>query len=294
MKMNLIANDDRSQNQETILQRMVLPSLLQDKLPRGRVLYKALSKDPRQFYYLYLPQAKYSRTSLFVSIHGVKRMAKEHADAFATFAEHYGVALVVPVFPADRFSDYQRLGVSKKSLRADETLHDILEEVSMLTAINTDQLFMFGYSGGGQFVHRYAMAYPERVKRIVVAAPGWYTFPDQALKYPYGIANTRKISGHAFDPASFLTVPSCVVVGEKDIRRDAELRKGENIDNRQGNNRLERGKAWVRVMKKSAETYSLDTQFDFRILPDCGHSFLKCMHRGGMGKIVFEFLFSDR
>ncbi len=291
MEMSLITNDNKSPNQESATQRMVLPSLLQEKLPRGRVLYKTLAKDYRQFYYLYLPRAKYSRTSLLVSIHGIKRMANEHIDAFAIFAERYGVALVVPVFPADRFSDYQRLGVSKKSLRADRTLHDILEEVSVLTAINTDQLFMFGYSGGGQFVHRYAMAYPERVNRIVVAAPGWYTFPDLSLKYPYGIASTRKISGRAFEPARFLTVPSCVVVGEKDIHRDSELRKGKNIDKQQGRNRLERGKSWIRVMSKYAETYHLDTEFDFKVLPASGHSFINCIQHGGMGEIVFNFLF---
>ncbi|MEA3363687.1 MAG: hypothetical protein U9Q61_10535 [Thermodesulfobacteriota bacterium] len=292
--MYLTADQNVTQNRESDMQRMVLPSLLQEKLPRGRVLYRSLAKDPGQFYYLYLPQAEYSRTSLFVSIHGVKRMAKEHADAFATFAERYGVVLVAPVFPADRFPDYQRLGVNKKSLRADHALHDIFEEVSMLTAINTDQLFMFGYSGGGQFVHRYAMAYPEKVKRIVVAAPGWYTFPDQERKYPYGIAKTRKISGHGFDPARFLTIPSCVVVGENDTHRDNELRKGNKIDRQQGENRLERGKSWIRVMKKCAETYHLDTEFNFQVLPDSGHSFLKCMDRGGMGKLVFEFLFGGR
>lgn len=292
--MYLIADQYVPQQKDNVTQDPILPSLVFAKLPRGRVLCQTLLTDSKQAYYLYLPRANYSRTSLFVSIHGINRMAKEHVDAFVVFAERYGVAVVAPVFPANRFSDYQRLGVRKKSLRADHALHNILEEVSMLTSISSDQLFMFGYSGGGQFVHRYAMAYPERVKRIVVAASGWYTLPDQDLKYPYGIANTRKISGIPFDPARFLTIPSCVVVGEKDICRDSKLRKTKKIDNRQGRNRLERGKLWIRIMKESAETYHLDTEFDFQVLPDSGHSFIKCMHRGGMGEIIFKFLYGDR
>jgi pimeloyl-ACP methyl ester carboxylesterase len=111
-------------------------------------------------------------------------MAKDHALKFASFAERYGVVLVAPLFPKDRFGDYQRLGRNGRGERADQALNRILTEVGFLTGANIDKLYMFGYSGGGQFVHRYAMAYPQRTARIVVAAAGWYTFPDSAVNYP--------------------------------------------------------------------------------------------------------------
>jgi poly(3-hydroxybutyrate) depolymerase len=257
----------------------------------GTVLTRNLIHEPTQRYYLYVPRGGGAVKSVFVTVHGVKRMAKDHALKFASFAERYGVVLVAPLFPKDRFGDYQRLGRNGRGERADQALNRILTEVGFLTGANIDKLYMFGYSGGGQFVHRYAMAYPQRTARIVVAAAGWYTFPDSAVNYPKGIKRVKGLKDIRFDPTQFLSVPACVVVGEKDIQRDLELKKSNKIDQQQGTNRVERGRAWVEAMSTAAKTYHLDTSYDFKVLSGCRHSFTKCMKRGKMGKRVFRFLF---
>ncbi len=156
---------------------------------------------------------------------------------------------------------------------------------------NTDSLYMFGYSGGGQFVHRYAMAYPQNVARIVVAAAGWYTFPDSNVNYPRGIKNAKGLRHITFSPSRFLSIPACVIVGKRDKHRDVELNKSERIDNQQGLNRLERGRAWIQAMTDAARASDLDTEYVFKVLPSCNHSYLKCMHRGRMGEHVVNFLF---
>ena len=124
-----------------------------------------------------------------------------------------------------------------------------------------------------------------------MAAAGWYTFPDPILDYPIGI---KKIPNHRevhFELIRILSVPACVLVGEKDTIRDRELRKSIQIDQRQGVNRLERGKRWFKAMTASARAYDLNTVFDFQVLPNSGHSFAECMHNGTMGARVFKFLF---
>lgn len=263
-------------------------------LPRvGTVLTRRLINDPKQQYYLFVPRGWKSGSSVFVTVHGVKRMAKEHADEFACFAERYGVILVAPLFPKDRFCDYQRLGREGRGERADHALNRILAEVRLLTGADINRLYMFGYSGGGQFVHRYALAYPERTARIVIAAAGWYTFPDQNRNYPRGIKKARGLPDIHFDPGEFLSVSTCVVVGERDIHRDQELNKSGRIDRQQGTNRFERGKAWVKAMADSARFYRLNTPYLFEKMPACNHSFLKCMHKGKMGGRVFHFLFDS-
>lgn len=161
---------------------------------------------------------------MFVTVHGVKRIAKEHACEFAPFGARYNVILVAPLFPKDRFRDYQRRGLKGKSVRPDLALNRISDEAHLLTGTNTNRFFMFGYSGGGrQFAHRYATAYPQNQKRIVVAAPGWDTFPDHRIRYPRGIRKTRKLSNTAFDPARFLSVPVCVMVGGKEVDRNSKI-----------------------------------------------------------------------
>jgi len=257
----------------------------------GTVVKRNLVLEPKQEYFLYVPRNICIGAPVFIAVHGVARMAKEHAEEFASFAERYGVVLIAPLFPKEYFCDYQRLGRKGKGERADLAFQRIIKEVGLLTGANTDRLYMFGYSGGGQFVHRYAMSYPQNVARIVVAAAGWYTFPDSKVNYPRGIKKAKGLRHITFSPLRFLSIPACVIVGKRDKHRDVELNKSERIDNQQGLNRLERGKAWIQAMADAARAIDLDTKYDFKVLPGCNHSFLKCMHQGRMGEHVVNFLF---
>lgn len=95
---------------------------------------------------------------IFVSVHGVSLNYQEHAQKFMPYAEKYGVVLVAPYFPEPPFDDYQRLGRTGQGSRADSALKNIITEVRELTYAQSGKLYLFGYSGGGQFTHRYAMA----------------------------------------------------------------------------------------------------------------------------------------
>lgn len=107
-----------------------------------------LRDDPCQRYYLYLPRIT-AGARVFVTVHGISRNAEEHARLFAPFAERYGVVLVAPLFPANRFTKYQQLGKAGDGKRADQALHQILSEVGTLTGAAIDRLYLFGFSGGG-------------------------------------------------------------------------------------------------------------------------------------------------
>ena len=259
----------------------------------GKVSARSLGGDSDQKYFLYIPSRAGDAARTFVAVHGITRNAEEQAHLFAPFAEHYGVVLIAPLFPEDRFRDYQRLGRAGRGERADYALDHIVAEVGSLIGVRTKKIYLFGYSGGGQFVHRYAMAYPERVARVALAAAGWYTFPDPTVDFPLGIKQTSGLPDIRFNLPRFLFIPTCLLVGEKDVLRDPELRKSRRIDRQQGITRLERGKRWIKVMAAAARAYNLDTPYHFQVLPNANHSFAECMERGNMGKWVFEFLFGD-
>ena len=209
---------------------------------RGKVLARSLARDSVQKYFLYIPSKGAAFAHTFIAVHGITRNAAEQADFFSSFAERYGVVLIAPLFPEDRFRDYQRLGREGKGKRADFALDAIVAEVGSLFGARTSKLYLFGFSGGGQFVHRYAMAYPERVARVALAAAGWYTFPDPTMDFPLGIKRTSGLPDISFNLARFLSVPTCVLVGENDVLRDPVLKKSRRIDRQQGVTRLERGK----------------------------------------------------
>lgn len=255
-----------------------------------RVLRRVLQSDPSQEYFVYVPSAGGQDVPLLVAVHGISRNAIEQARLFSTYAETFGVVLVAPHFTSERHGDYQRLGRAGRGGRSDMVLNEIIEEVAWLTGASTTQIYLFGYSGGAQFAHRYAMAYPHRVARAVVASAGWYTFPDAQQRFPYGIRPNRDLPGVRFDPEEFLRVPIVVLVGENDTTSEG-LRRTARVERQQGSTRVERARNWVDAMKRAAAAYRLEPRVSFLQVPDSHHSFKHLMLHGQLGGKVFEALF---
>jgi poly(3-hydroxybutyrate) depolymerase len=227
-----------------------------------------------------------------VSIHGISRNAREQAEAFVTLAERHNLLLIAPLFGADRFTDYQRLGRAGKGPRADLALNRILREVTELSGVDSERFFLFGFSGGGQFAHRYAFAYPHRVAALVVGAAGWYTLPDPGRRYPHGTAAVAELPGIDFDPERYLRVPACVLVGEGDIQRDPELKRTGRLDREQGRNRVARGRSWIAAMRTAADRQGVQTRYHFDTLPGFGHSFLEGHRSERFCDCISRFLFA--
>ena len=171
-------------------------------------------------------------------------------------------------------------------------LNAILDEITALTGANTERVYMFGFSGGGQFVHRYAMVNPHRVIAAALGAPGWYTLQDLGAPFPRGLRINTKETGFRLEEKSMLCVPAAVFVGSQDLDRDETLNTAPKIDDQQGRTRPERGRRWIAAMRAAARSRSLDTRYDFCELQGCGHSFTECMVTGRMDARALEFLIS--
>lgn len=258
-------------------------------LPKGQVLRRARHDDPTQEYFVYAPVSAGAGAPLFVGVHGISRNAHELARRFSDHCEKFKVVLVAPYFTQGHSRDYQRLGRSGRGPRADAALHSILEEVAWLTGAATARFHLFGFSGGAQFAHRYAMAYPHRVAGAVVAAAGWYTFPDARKRFPYGIRASRDLPGVRFDPEEFLRVPITAIVGERDTSTE-DLRRTKRVRG-QGQDRVERAKSWVEAMRTAARAYHLDPAVSLDVIPGGDHSFSNLMDGGRLGDRVFGALF---
>lgn len=258
-------------------------------VPLGQVVERKMTGDPKQKYYLYVPKRGGRHAPILVTVHGISRNARAHARQFSALADKYNAVIVAPKFNKERYPTYQRLGLSGE--RADLALQRIVAEVSALTGANLQQLYLFGYSGGGQFVHRYAMAYPHQVTAIAIGAAGWYTLPDANRRYPYGIAPNEKLPDLHFDASQFLRIPACVLVGDEDVERDPALRVSAKLDAQQGISRLERGQRWIEAMREAADRHGLDTPYQFITLPNAGHSFSRSVRHGGMVEHALTWLF---
>ena len=255
---------------------------------RGQVVKASLSGRRPLDYFLFVPTGAPRDAPLLVSIHGISRKARLQAERFAPFAARYGFNVVAPQFDEDEFDDYQRLGRRGRGPRADEALDYLLDELAR-QGVACGDLFLFGYSGGAQFVHRYVMAHPERVRAGIVASAGWYTFPDPSVDYPYGTRVDAKLRGVRLRPDEFLRVPMLAVVGNDDRKRDESLRRSHALDHQQGRNRVERAERWVRAMQRAAKKRDMTPRVELALLEGSGHSFEEGMNVG-LGEVVADYL----
>jgi poly(3-hydroxybutyrate) depolymerase len=261
--------------------------------PTGRVLQRVLQVDPMQEYLLYIPTSGGAQAPIFVAVHGLACNPHELARVFAAHCEATGVVMLAPIFSTEQHSDYQRLGRVGRGVRADIALDRCVAEAVSLTNADAEQLHLFGYSGGAQFVHRYLLAHPHRVAAAVAASAGWYTFPDMKVRFPYGTRPQRRLPGVNFNPEEFLRVPVTVLVGQDDVQRE-HLRSTERVVRQQGVNRVERARNWVAAMRAAATAYGYEPRVCCVEIPGVDHSFATFCERGALAERVFEALFRER
>lgn len=224
-----------------------------------------------------------------VAVHGIRRRAEEQAALFGARAAAQGRHVIAPLFDAENWPTYARIGHRR---RADLALIELLEQLKRERVGQYDRFDLFGFSGGAQFAHRFAMLHPQRITRLSVASAGWYTFPDQA-EYPYGLGQR---AGRADDHASrmrtaldaFLRLPMRVCVGALDNVRDANTREGAELDLQQGRDRKARAARWVEAIEIAAAVRGIVPRVRLSVLPGCGHDFRRCMKRGALADAVFD------
>ncbi|UCE31407.1 MAG: hypothetical protein JSW68_00080 [Burkholderiales bacterium] len=256
------------------------------------MIMRSIGGPPGLRGHMVLPSRLQAWTPALVTVHGISRNAGSHARAFASAAATEGWLIVAPQFDARGFRGYQRLagsGPGPGRVRADLALDALLERVADATGVDTRRFMLFGFSGGAQFAHRYAMLQPGRVSALVLGAAGWYTFPCQRLRFPHGL-RCPPGGGACIEPGPALSIPTLVMVGTRDLQRDAALNCSPCIDARQGRNRLERARRWVDAMRRAAQERGIGAHFELRLMADCGHSFECCVERGDMHRASVAFL----
>lgn len=255
-------------------------------LRQARAQYRCLPGTPAREYFLYAPGSRAAQR-VVVLMHGISENACEQILRFAPEAEKHGAVLVAPLMQRTIFGQYQQLVDPRNGIRADAALLDILDAVCSELGLPKQPIDIFGFSGGGQFAHRFALVNPEHVRSCVAVAPGWFSFPDDGCPYPQGLA-ALPIGQKPFDAAAVKSRPVHVVVGDRDIVRDASLRRTPDLDRQQGRTRLERAIRWHAAMRE----WGADPRGSLTILQGLGHSFSQAVRDHDLPRLVFNLFAS--
>ncbi len=257
--------------------RVISPSASQWFARRSSVRHTArkhrLGGRRKTPFWLQLPENPDSERVLLL-LHGISRNAEELVQAFAPLAQAAGYVTIAPLFEKGKYPDFQRLGRRGKGPRVDLILQAILEEVSRALAVPIERVDLFGFSAGAQIGHRFAMAYPQMVRKMALGSAGWYTFPSSD-RYPYGLRLKGELPGLEFVPERFLRIPTCVYVGSEDTQRDDTLNCSKRVDGVQGLHRLERARRWVRAINQEAISRHLPPPAKLQVMPGVTHSFVQ-------------------
>ena len=223
-----------------------------------------------------------------VLVHGISRQADFIMRAFVGAAERYNYSLLAPIFTYRSYPDYQRLGRSGLGERADLSFMGMLDDARQRLGMAAE-FDLFGFSGGAQFAHRLAYAYPGVARSIVIAAAGWYTQPDPRRRFPYGLRRSRRLPGLRFKADGILATPTLTLVGDRDTQRDDMLRKREIVDCVQGGHRLARARWFHRTLSRLAVRRGFVDRHEFLKLPDTGHDFATAVQTGGLVQATLSF-----
>lgn len=237
-------------------------------------------------YHLYLPPQL--QRPLLVLVHGVSARPARMIEYAAAFAARHGVPLLAPDFSGAEFAGYQRLLSGDGHLGAARALRVAVDEACIRHGLGSTRFDLAGFSGGGQFAHRFAMHFPDAVRRVVVASAGWYTYLDRGGAYPLAVGS-GELAPSERDLEAFLQLPILISVGEKDVERGKQLRTSLDIDRRQGMHRFERAHRWFDHLSTEASRRGVRSQAELCVLPNTGHSLKEAVRHGGFITKSFEF-----
>lgn len=227
--------------------------------------------------FLYRPAAAGADAPIVFVMHGARRNGDEYRDAVAPLADIHGFIVVAPQFSREDFpgaEGYILGGATDRQGRplpretwTFSAIEPVFDHIRASLGSTRTTYSLFGHSGGGQFVHRFLLAAPDaRVDRAVAANPGWYTMPDPATPWPFGLGGAP----FAIDMADWFRAPMTVLLGTADVLRTDNLNQTPEAD-AQGPHRLARGKAFYAAAQARAAADGLALAWAIAFVEGVGH-----------------------
>jgi hypothetical protein len=243
---------------------------------RGETTLFACRSDQRFSYCMYVPRQYEENDAVYplmIPVHGSGRGAQRFREAFADFAEVNQCIILAPLFPCGiiepREMDNYKF-IKFHDIRFDLVLLDMVDEIAERYRVNPNRFLIHGFSGGGQFVHRFLYLHPKRLAAASIGAPGRVTLLEETLPWWIGTKDFSREFGAQPDLDALRQVAVQMIVGAEDtdtweITMTEKSPKWMPGANDSGATRIER----LMSLRDSFLRNEIPVQFD--LVPGVGH-----------------------
>lgn len=222
--------------------------------------YKPFADRPVDVHYYVPSSGNIGQMPIVFVFEGADRGYRYLLEAWKEEAEKKNFMVFIPHFDAKRFplSDYQETGVFDKQttavrmpfLQTSALVDKIFEFIKLQAGSERKGYNIYGHSAGGQFVQRFMLFYDSPyVEKAIIGSPGWYTYPDSSLNFPYGTGNVPYMTPAVIK--KYLAKNIVLQLATGDTIREYFLRKTPEAE-LQGQNRYERGNDFYSYLQKIA------------------------------------------
>jgi len=269
--------------------------------PRRNDAGKVLRLQTRHGRYVqYIPRTLREPVAILLLVHGTPgsqetalEVAEKFVSGFIPSAKKRGTVLVAPAFDQRNFGGrfgpgggYR--GSFGREIGADEFVNEIVARYEAEFPTFDGSFYLYGHSAGGQFVSRYAVLHPGRLRAAVISAAGSYAFPNPQAAWADGmqpLQRTMAWDGDVEskpvdirpDPNGWLEaaqLPITVLIGDDD---DTEMFQSPT---QKGTSMKDRGRCWVEQMNALAGSHGKVGTVRLVIVPGAGHDSRKLLPTG--------------
>ena len=245
----------------------------------GSFVFTGWAGKPINVFY-YIPERVDAKTRVLIVMHGMGRNAEGYRNDWVPHARQGNYIVLTPEYttrdyPNSRTYNLGHIAEENGQARpraqwSFSAIEPMFDYIRRATGTKVARYGIYGHSAGGQFLHRFLTLVPNaRFSHMVVANSGWYTMPDLAVDYPYGLRGAPVSRAQL---ASALGKPVTVLLGTADIDPNHHqlLRTPQAMA--QGPHRMARGEHFFAQAKAAAA--ALKTRFAWKIAyaPGIAHS----------------------
>jgi len=162
-------------------------------------------------FYFYAPSyrpAREKQVRALVCIHDEDLRVQQLFNVCRSLGKKHRLAVIAPFFDPIAYPDYGTFNLTGK--RADLAFFELIDFLAEGAELETREMFMFGLGHGGDFTHRFALAYPDRLAQAV-SAPSEFTLLDPEQMYPLGVKPNLRAPSLQFHPEKFVKLDIAIV-----------------------------------------------------------------------------------